>query len=394
MKLLAIAWKDVLLRFTDLMEILFFLILPVFFTFLLGSWDPTGDGKLLVVVSDQDGSQLSAELLAKINGLENLSASQLPYDQAQELYKERNASAWLNIPDGFEAAVLAGETGALELSKLPNDTSGDVAERSLRSAISSLSRPLQAARFSLAEAEAIKPFTNQSEGEDYFAASFASAQAIYQDVPQRIVVGRAGSQKGAYDQRAQASIGQMVMWVFIPLLGISVLFVMERSGKTLQRLLTTPTTKSTFLLGTISGQFSTAVVQMLILILFGVFVMHVSWGQSPLGLAVMITTFGLASVAFGTMLGTLVKTDRQANSLSIMLGMTMGLLGGCGPPIELFPPVMQQAAKLLPTYWAMQGFTDLVMRGQGVLAVLPEAAVLLVFALLFFLIGLRRFRYE
>jgi hypothetical protein len=42
----------------------------------------------------------------------------------------------------------------------------------------------------------------------------------------------------------------------------------------------------------------------------------------------------------------------------------------------------------------MQGFTDLVMRGEGALAVMPEAAVLLGFALVFFIIGLRRFRYE
>jgi ABC-2 type transport system permease protein len=394
MKLTAIVWKDLLLRFTDKMEMLFFLILPVIFTFLLGGWDASGDGKLPVAVSDQDGSQLAANLLAEIDSLANLSASQLSYEQAEEGFKNRDFVAWLNIPAGFEDAVLAGESGTLELNKLSNDTSGDVAERALRSAISVLARPLQVARFSLQEAEIIQPFASQDAREAYFSASFTSAKDIFQNVPQRLIVKRAAARLDAYDQRAQASIGQMVMWVFIPLLGISGLFVLERSGKTLQRLLTTPTAKSTFMLGTIGGQFLTAVAQMLILILFGIYVMNVFWGQSPLGLAVMITAFGLASVAFGTMLGTFVKTDRQANSLSITLGMTMGILGGCGWPIELFPPLMQQAAKLLPTYWAMQGFTDLVMRGEGALAVMPEAAVLLGFALVFFIIGLRRFRYE
>ena len=53
-----------------------------------------------------------------------------------------------------------------------------------------------------------------------------------------------------YDPRANASAGQLITWVFIPLFGISALFAYERQQGTLRRLLTTPANKSTFLLGT------------------------------------------------------------------------------------------------------------------------------------------------
>jgi len=109
-----------------------------------------------------------------------------------------------------------------------------------------------------------------------------------------------------------------------------VLFAYERNGKTLQRLLTTPTRKSTFLSGTIIGQLAIAIVQMIVLIIFGIFVMHVPWGQSPVGLAVMMVSFGLASVALGTTLGTFIKSERQANNLTILIGMVLSLLGGVG----------------------------------------------------------------
>jgi hypothetical protein len=42
----------------------------------------------------------------------------------------------------------------------------------------------------------------------------------------------------------------------------------------------------------------------------------------------------------------------------------------------------------------MQGMLDLVLRGQGLAAVLPEAGVLVGFAALFFTIGILRFKYE
>jgi ABC-2 type transport system permease protein len=96
----------------------------------------------------------------------------------------------------------------------------------------------------------------------------------------------------------------------------------------------------------------------------------------------------------GATLGTFTKTSKQANNLSIMLGMVMGFMGGCGWPIELFPPFMQKAAMVLPTYWAMQGFTDLAMRGEGVSAIWLEAGVLILFAVVFFIVGVGRFRYE
>jgi len=135
-------------------------------------------------------------------------------------------------------------------------------------------------------------------------------------------------------------------------------------------------------------------VQMLLLVGFGVLVMHVSWGRSPGALAVILVATALAGGALGVALGAFVKTSGQANGLSIMLGMVMALLGGCWYPIELFPTFVQNAVKILPTTWAMQGMLDLVLRGQGMRAILPEAGVLLGFAALFFAVGVWRFRYE
>jgi ABC-2 type transport system permease protein len=77
-----------------------------------------------------------------------------------------------------------------------------------------------------------------------------------------------------------------------------------------------------------------------------------------------------------------------------MAGMVMALLGGCWYPLELFPAAAQNIVKILPTTWAMQGMLDLVLRGKGLMDILPEAGVLLGFAVIFFSVGVMRFRYE
>ena len=193
---------------------------------------------------------------------------------------------------------------------------------------------------------------------------------------------------------SQANAGQLVTWVFIPLLGTSVVLADERTTGTLRRLLTTPTSKSTFLLGTFVGQLVPAWVQMAILIGFGGLVMDVYWGGSIVGLLVLLLAFSLASVAFGTLMGTLVKTPGQVTNFSILSGMAMALLGGCWWPSEFFPEALLTANKVLPTSWVMEGLNGLMLQGFGLMEVLPLAAVLLGFAIVFFLIGVWRFRFE
>jgi ABC-2 type transport system permease protein len=147
-------------------------------------------------------------------------------------------------------------------------------------------------------------------------------------------------------------------------------------------------------MGTIFGQVGMALVQMLLLVGFGVLVMKLNWGREPLALFVLLLSAALAAAAFGTTMGTFIKTEGQASGLSIMFGMIFALMGGCWYPLELFPPAIQNAVKILPTTWAMQGMLDLGLRGGGLVDILPEAGILLGFAVIFFSVGVWRFRFE
>ena len=254
---------------------------------------------------------------------------------------------------------------------------------------------MEIAQQSVNAAEQIRPFASEAERAAYFDSALSAAQSEITAAPERMAVRQAVvADKIEYDPPSNSSAGQMITWVFIPLFGISATFAYERATGTLRRLFTTPTRKATYLLGTLLCAVFWALVQMLLLVLFGTLVMKLNWGHSPAALAVMLISSALAASAIGVALGAFVKTESQAGGLSVMLGMVMALLGGCWYPLELFPAVVQQAVKILPTRWAMEGMLDIVLRGRGLSAVLPEAAVLLGFAALFYAIGIWRFRYE
>jgi ABC-2 type transport system permease protein len=401
-KITAIAWKDTIIRFSSWSEFLFFLILPITFTVLLsgglggGQGEPV-DARIALLVVREDASEPAEALLAALATSDAVRVMERERAEAEELFADEFASALLIVPQGFGEAVLAGKTAVLTLQQLPNNNNAVIAGRAVETAVGEISRPWLAAQNSLGEAEQIAPFADSTARMAYFQQGVQLAGAELDQAPTRLIITqpeRALVEAVGWDQAAHQSAGQLITWVFIPLLGTSGIFAYERYKGTLRRLFVTPTRQATFLLGTIGGQYGAAIVQMAILVGFGMLVMGVNWGQSPLGLALVLLSFGLASVAFGVMLGTFIRTESQASNLSIMLGMSMALLGGCWFPLELFPPAAQTAAHVLPTTWAMQGLTDLVMRGGGVADVMLETAVLGGFAILFFVVGIGRFRYE
>lgn len=395
-RIFAILYKDTLIRFTSPVEWLFFIIMPIVFILILsGGTGPPPDQRITLLTVDQANTPLSAALVGELEKSTAVRPKLTEFEDALDQFDNFQVSAVLIVPEGFSSESLQQGTAEVELLQQQNNLNALIDQQAVQTAVSRLGSLVDIANTSLATAEAISPFESQEARQAYYDAAFTQAQSLMEATPTRVstVMGSTEDQIN-YDPRANSVAGQMITWVFIPLIGLSAMFAAERAGGTLRRLLVTPTSKGLYIGGTVFGQVLTALFQMTLLITFGVLVMKINWGQSPGALALIMLTAALAAASLGTMLGTFVKTEGQANGLAIMIGMVMAMMGGCWYPIELFPPAIRTAAQALPTYWAMRGFLNIAVRGQGLSGVLLESGILLGFALLFFAIGVWRFKYE
>ena len=396
-KIFAIAWKDAVIRFATSAELIFFIVLPIIFTLLLAGGTPSGDddNRIRLVVVDQANTPISQEIVAELDRSSAVNPEVLSLEEAESEFDARRATVVLIIPTGLDLKSIQDGTAQLDFRQQPNNLNASVAERAVQTAIRRVSSAVNAANTAVEEAKSRGTFESLEDEQAYFNEALQLAKSIQEDAPERVTIVEGNTPDDVeYDPRANQSAGQLITWVFIPLFGISALFAYEREQGTLRRILTTPTSKATFLLGTISGQVVMALIQMSLLILFGMFALDLNWGREPLALFVLLTSAALAAGAIGTTMGTFIKTESQASGLSIMMGMVMSLLGGCWYPLELFPALVQNIVKILPTTWAMQGLLDLILRNGGLMQILPEAGVLLGFAAIFFTVGVMRFRYE
>ena len=78
----------------------------------------------------------------------------------------------------------------------------------------------------------------------------------------------------------------------------------------------------------------------------------------------------------------------------MMATLLLVMLGGAWVPAFVFPRWLQAVSRYLPTRWAVDGLDAMVWRGLGFSDAVAPIAVLLLFAAIFGVLAVTRFRWE
>jgi ABC-2 type transport system permease protein len=113
----------------------------------------------------------------------------------------------------------------------------------------------------------------------------------------------------------------------------------------------------------------------------------VDLGGDPLAFMLVCVALSTTVACLG-MLAAAIKFPTAAITAPLVIG---ALLGGCLFSSDFFPPLLRTVSYFIPHTWAMMAYQDLLVRGQGLAQVLPEIGMLLLFAAIFFVVGVRRF---
>lgn len=184
--------------------------------------------------------------------------------------------------------------------------------------------------------------------------------------------------------------GMMVFFAFFTgSASIQSILVEEEKG-TLQRLFTTPVPRRTILGGKGMGAVLMLVVQITVLMTFGVLVFRVDWGQ-PLTVTLAAAGLVLVATATGLFLVSFLRNTRQGGvvfggilTLTGTLGMMPIYTGGIASS-----RLIEVASLLVPQGWAIRGFV-IAADGGTVADLMPTLLVTLSWTAVFAAIGLRR----
>jgi len=184
---------------------------------------------------------------------------------------------------------------------------------------------------------------------------------------------------------------QLLLFMFLTAMNSSVALIESRRLGLSRRMVATPTSAATIVLGEGFGRVAIALVQGVFIVAGTSLLFGVRWGD-PVAVGALLLLFALVAGGAGMLLGSVFSTEQQAGGFGVLLALGLAALGGCMVPLEFFGGTMREVALFTPHAWANQGFAELARDGGALSDVLPQLGVLAGYAAVLFALGAWRLR--
>ena len=419
MSAFSIAWKDLQIFIRDRGAVFMHFLLP--FVFILGfsfigqgfSLDGGGDSKetlinLDVVNNDPDG-QAAQDFLAALEDTHKVNIVLGKEAEINAAINDSTKKFALFIPSNFSAKLAADEQATLTLKIHPAHNRPTL--MTVQSAISRAMREYLMVTYldrgleQMAEMQAASPDADSTFSEERIRMQVEKQQAQAETRPLISVIETTPVTEEEEDVEVPALgqitvLGMTVLFVFLCAQNTALSIFTEKRIGSFRRLMAAPMSKFTLLAGKLMPTFVLGLIQITVILFTGGFLIRlmgldpIDLSGDPLGLVLLSLAMVLCSTSLGIFIAGLAKTESQASGLSTLIQFIASFMAGSFIPLFMFPEGLVNMVRIFPHYWANQALYGLVFRGLTLADIWPNIGALLVFSLIFFMIGLWRFKFD
>ena len=174
-----------------------------------------------------------------------------------------------------------------------------------------------------------------------------------------------------------------MFFIVIPIAGN---MIREREDGSLLRMKLIPGSYLAILAGKMLFFVGVCVIQFYLMILVGMYLLPMLGlpklliGQSHVATFIVAACIGLASTAYGILVGTVFKTPNQALNFGAISIVILSAIGGIWIPLEIMPPNMQFIGHMSPLSWGLDAINNIYLRGMGVTHIWADAGKLVLCA--------------
>ncbi|SFM33960.1 ABC-2 type transport system permease protein [Gracilibacillus orientalis] len=174
--------------------------------------------------------------------------------------------------------------------------------------------------------------------------------------------------------------GYTVMFSFFIMISMVITFIKDRDSGMVARVASTPLPLKQFLIGKWLPFMIVVIIQIIVLLTFGVVVYDLPLGD-PLALSVLSLTLAFISTSWGLAMSLLVNTENMGIALTQVIALGGAMLGGLWMPLEIMPDYMQTIAKFFPQFWGLEGYKLILVENGQIIDIWLPILVLISFGL-------------
>ncbi|HEY4721822.1 MAG TPA: ABC transporter permease [Anaerolineae bacterium] len=413
MKILDIAFKDILRAFRSAFGVVMMFVVPIMIPGIIyaafgGSLGETSSGgfnrpvtRVVVVNLDQGAGQSAGAILTEFlqsKDLKTLLATTVVNDEAaaRDRVNTKQADVAVIIPSDFSQAAFMGTgTSNIVLYHDPTLTVGPMIVKQL---VAQFTDGFSGARITLdvaqQQAGTLDAATQQAIALKY--AQWVQALGQQQQGGQHPLMTlqtppSKTANQGTASLMASMTAGMVVFFAFYTAAIMAQSILKEEEEGTLPRLFTTPTARSTILGGKFVAIFLMVSVQVLVVMIISSLLFKITWGD-PLLVALSMVSLVVCAAGFGLFLLSFVKTTRQAGPVIGGVLTVASMLGGLySMTIPNAPAFLDTLSLFLPQGWVMRSW-KLTLNGALPADVLLPVLVAVGVGVVLFSLGTLKFR--
>ena len=420
---LRMAGKDLRILFKERGQLAVIFLLPLLLSLgycwmnssVVGSAKPGGESRLAIkaYVANEDQGPYGAQVVQVLESIQvlRLTRSQTA-DAADKMVADGEAAAAIIIPADFSAKVDANQPVNVHLIKDPTQqVDAETVLRILTDALGELSARaeieygIRAVFARTGALEGAEPEEARATQAQILGAIWAGVQELRQRPAIAVEREDLAGERVAVPIMGQISAfymsGFATMFAFFLVGFMAESILGEKEAGSFRRLLAAPIHRGTVIAGKMLAFLGVVFLQMLLLLGVGSALFDLTLGDAPLALVLLTLALALAATGMGMAVGSLAQTKKQAGNIGMVLGFVLFLGSGItaaggylSNPDFQAGGITYYLALLTPNAHAFDGYVKLMLQGGDLGSVVPNMLALVGFGVVFFLIGVWRFKYE
>lgn len=186
--------------------------------------------------------------------------------------------------------------------------------------------------------------------------------------------------------KPRITLGYLVMSMLYTSVITALVILMNKHNYTLYRTLIAPVRMRSYMLQIIISFLVISVIQIIFVLLVLKFGFGMFPGTTLLSIFLLLLIYSLVSVSFGVLISSWAKNIVQAVFIGISTIPPLAMLGGAYFPLDYASDTVKTMSQFSPVSWILGGI-EKILRGQDFVTVSDHILILLLFAVVFFLLG-------
>lgn len=363
--------KEFLLIFRDIHALLVLFIMPAVFILIMSlalknSYSDSFETKLKVAVIAKDSLDITA-FVKDLNKSSYFSADLLVEESSKTLIYDKNYDFIIKLDSEFKNKINTNDDNFQIQSYSKADINKEHFHILKNSIVEIISKTIM---------------------KDYFIKSKIDAKVLAQlgDKINNLYIYKDDKTKTKPNSVQQSVPAWLVFSMFFILIPISNTFINEKNFGTISRIRSINVSLFPILLGKILPYFIINQIQVIIMILIGIYIVPLCGGDSLVIngnyflIFCMSIAISVSAICFALFIANISKTTEEATSIGGVLNIIFAALGGIMVPKFVMPEFMQNITSYSPMSWGLEGLLEVFVRGGDFSDIKIYLLYLLIFA--------------